>query len=118
MKISKCLSALLSLALLSTTPAALAGYTCSGPVHGVSIEAGGDVLVESVGSILWPRFCNIRATSNAIPPETCKLMYASLLVAQQSGKSVTFWVEDPATTCATFTQWQFVNGLYFLRIDG
>lgn len=119
MKISTFLSVVLSLALLSTSTAALAAvYTCSGPVRGVSIEAGGDVLSESVGSVLWPRFCNIRASSNGIPPETCKLMYASLLVAQASGKSVTFWVNDPVTSCATLAQWQFVSGVYFLRIDG
>lgn len=118
MKIYKCLTALVSFALLSTSSVALAGYTCSGLVRGVSIEAGGDILAESIGPTLWPRLCNIRVNSNGIAPETCKMIYASLLVAQQSGKSVTFWVSDTTTTCTTFTQWQFVNGLYFLRVDG
>lgn len=118
MKTSHLLSALVSLVLMSATPAALAGYTCGGPVRGVAIDTSGDILAESIGPVIWPRLCNIRTAVNGIPPESCKIIYSTLLAAQASGRSVTFWINDPATTCATLAQWQWVNGFYFLRIDG
>ncbi len=118
MKFSQCLSAIVSVALLSASPAALAGYTCSGVVRGVAIESNGDVFAESIGAVSWPRLCNVRTNMNGITFEACKAMQASLFVAQASGKTITLWVNDPATTCATLVPWQFVNGLYFLRVDG
>lgn len=119
MNSSKYRSAIISLALLFTSTTALGGvYICSGTVRGVAIDSGGDVLSESIGTVLWPRLCNVRATANGVVPEACKAMYASLLVAQASGKTVTFWINDPVTSCATLPQWQFMTGLYFLRVDG
>lgn len=90
MKIQKFLAGFVCLALLSASSSTFASYTCSGQVRGVSIDTGGDVLVESVGSLSWPRLCNIRATANGVPSDVCKPIYASLLAAQATGKSVTF----------------------------
>lgn len=118
MKISKSLAFIASVALLTTSSAAVAAGSCSGPAYGVAIEVNGDVLVESIGTVHWPRLCNVRTPMNGVTIEACKMMYASLLTAQASGKSVTMWISDTTTTCTTLTPWRFVNGFYFLRVDG
>jgi hypothetical protein len=112
-------AAVASLALASLAAPVLANYTCSGQVRGVAIDVqSGHLMAESVGSVSWPRFCSFRGTENGIAPEDCKRMYSALLVAQATGKSVTFWVTSAGTTCPPNEPWQFINGLYFLRIDG
>lgn len=108
-----------SIVLTAMSAQAQATYTCSGPVKGVSVEpTSGDVLAESIGaSMSWPRFCSLRQDSNGITTAGCKAVYASLLTAQSSGRSVTVWVNGPSTSCAALSSWQFVEGFYFLRID-
>lgn len=119
MRNSKFVSTLVSVALLLTSSTAFAGYTCSGKVSGVAMELdNGDVFAESIGAVSWPRLCNMHVAANGIPPDVCKSIYATLLSAQATGKSVTFWVNDTATTCQTLVAWQYVNGLYFIRVDG
>lgn len=109
-----------SIVLAALSARAQATYTCSGAVKGVSIEpTSGDVLAESIGtSMNWPRFCSLRQDSNGITTAGCKAVYASLLTAQASGRSVTVWVNGPSASCAALSSWQFVEGFYFLRIDG
>lgn len=91
-------------------------YTCTGPVRGVSIEANGDILAESAGSLNWPRFCNVRTVMNAVQPEACRAMYGALLMAQGSGKQVTLWMSGD-NTCTGLPAWQFVPGFYFIRVN-
>ena len=106
-----------SLVILSS--AANANYTCSGPVKGVSLEVTtGDILVESIGNVSWPRLCNINYVGNGIPPAVCKNVHAMLLTAQTLGKSVTLWSNDPRTACPSdLTPWHWVPGFYFLRLN-
>lgn len=108
------------LAALSAHVHAQAVFTCSGAVKGVSIEpTTGDVFARSIGTTMnWPRFCSLRQDSNGITPAGCKAVYASLLAAQASGRSVTVWVKNPAASCAVLAQWQFVEGFYFLEVEG
>lgn len=97
---------------------ASANYQCSGQVKGVALDtANGDLLVESIGSVTWPRLCSFRSTANGVQPDDCKRMFATLLVAQTSGKSITFWVTDSATTCPQLPQFTYVNGIYLLVLD-
>lgn len=118
MKILQGSTVAMAFALIFAAPTALAGYTCTGAARGVAIDVGGDVLVESIGPLLWPRLCNVRTSANNVAPEACKAIYASLLTAQASGKTVTVWVSDTGTTCTSLAQWQYVAGFYFLRVDG
>lgn len=106
--------------LTALSAQAQATYTCNGAVKGVSVEpTSGDVLAESIGtSMSWPRFCSLRQDSNGITIAGCKAVYASLLTAQASGRSVTVWINGPSSSCAALSSWQFVEGFYFLRIDG
>lgn len=95
-------------------------YVCQGVVKGASLEAGGDVIVQSVGTALtWPRFCNVNRTANGLEPAACKGMYATLLTAQLTGRPVTVWIHGDANDtnrCSTLTPWQYVQGFYFLTL--
>jgi hypothetical protein len=110
---------LLMVAALSQ-PAPATAYVCQGVVKGLSVESGGDVLVQSVGtSMSWPRLCNVSRDANGSTPATCKAFYATLLTAQTTGRSVTVWIHGDASDtnrCASLAPWQYVEGFYFLTL--
>ncbi|MFN3014561.1 hypothetical protein ACK1CN_01355 [Vibrio coralliilyticus] len=102
---------LLLLALISTN--ALAAYTCSGYVKGVSIEAKtGDVIVEQIGPLKWPRMCKVDNEHDGISADACKAVYSTLLAAQTSKKQVTLWFND-SKSCTEQVEWQWIPGWYF-----
>lgn len=109
-----------AIVLAALSAQAQATYTCSGAVKGVSVEpTSGDVLARSIGTAMsWPRFCSLRQDRNGITPAGCKAVYASLLTAQASGRSVTVWVNGPSASCEALSSWHFVEGFYFLEIEG
>ncbi|MDN2709725.1 hypothetical protein O0880_09860 [Janthinobacterium sp. SUN118] len=114
----KYLAAMLAIASLITSMPASANYTCSGPVKGVSINGLGAVVAESIGKVQWGFLCNVETATNGINPATCKVMYATLLAAQASGRSVTLWVTDSATVCPDLpARWNYVSGFNLLRMD-
>ena len=90
-------------------------YTCSGKVKGVSIEAKtGDVLVESIGPLSWPRLCKVDSEYDGISPEACRIVYSTLLTAQSTGKDVTLWFNDSKDcSAASHPSWQWLTGWYF-----
>jgi len=109
----------LAVVLATYSPLALADFTCTGVPSGVAVDlANGDLLVESIGSVSWPRLCSLRTAANAITPEDCKRIHATLLLAQVSSGQVTLYVHDSNTsnTCSSITQWNYVNGLYFIKV--
>lgn len=93
-----------------------ATYSCSGPVGGLGIEpATGDVIVESLAGLAWPRLCSVSRSANGIDPQACKTVYSALLTAQTTGKSVNLWFDDDVSggNCGTHPSWQFLEGWYF-----
>ncbi len=118
MKLSKLKSLFALIGLVVTSSSALANYTCTGLVRGVAMDLrSGDVITESIGAINWPRLCSVHTATNGIPADVCKHLYATLLTAQTTGKTVTFWVSDPGEVCPALPAWEWVQGLYFLRIN-
>lgn len=106
-------------AISFAVPAIAVRYTCGGAVRGVAVDVrSGELLAESIGSVQWPRLCSFRSAVNGIPPDDCKRTHAALLAAQLSGRTATFWVDHPTSTCASLLPWEFVEGFYFLRVDG
>lgn len=88
-------------------------YQCTGPVTGVSINPKtGEVVAENIGTLEWPKFCDVNNEINGVDPESCKIIFTALLTAQISGKSVTLWFEDD-NDCSTHTPWQLLTGWYF-----
>lgn len=108
------------LAVALCLPAPATAYVCQGVVTGLSVESGGDVLAQSVGtSMSWPRFCNVSREANGYAPATCKVFHATLLTAQTTGRSVTVWIHwDASDTnrCTSLAPWQYVEGFYFLTL--
>ncbi len=94
---------------------ASAAYTCHGLVKGLSIEAGtGDVLVERIGPLQWPRLCKVDGEHEGISAEACRTVYSTLMTAQVSQKSVTLWFNDNKDcSAASHAPWQWLTGWYF-----
>lgn len=111
---------LVAAAALLTAASSQANYTCAGRVRGVAMDVvTGDVLAESLGPLVWPRLCSVNTTVGGISPETCKRTHATLMLAQQTQKSVTIWINDTTgiSECKPLPAWQWVTGFYFLRVD-
>lgn len=93
----------------------LAVYTCGGYVEGVSIDPKhGAVFVEKLGVLEWQKLCLVTVEHNGISPESCKLIYSTLLTAQIAKKSVTLWFND-GKDCSSVSHppWSSLSGWYF-----
>lgn len=101
----------LLIVLVANIPA-MAYYTCTGPVTGLSISNGGVVTVSGFNGIVDGEICQIGASANGISSDTCKAMYARLLIAETTGKSLTMYFND-SLTCSTQPSWQYLTGMYF-----
>jgi hypothetical protein len=93
-----------------------ATIACGGLVAYLSIDQIGQVSVGS--SVAINTICSTEsqgaysATVNA-----CKLMYATLLSAKLTGKSVTLYYSNPAlTSCGSITQWSNQPSMYFVEL--
>jgi hypothetical protein len=108
-------------ACLAFTSMQAPAYVCQGLVKGLSVDAAGDVLVQSVGtSMTWPRFCNMLQPANDVAPGACKAIYTQLLTTQTTGRSITVWIHGDANdtnACATLAHWQYVPRFYFLTLN-
>lgn len=60
---------------------AQAKYACSGPVTGVTINASGLVVSESMGGFSWVYVCQLGTNYNGVTPEACRAIHATLLIA-------------------------------------
>jgi hypothetical protein len=90
-------------------------YTCTGNVKGVSINPkNGDLLAESIGPLVWPKLCNLETELSGVSPETCKVIYSTLLTAQTANKKVTLWFND-SKDCSidSHPAWKILTGWYF-----
>lgn len=106
---------LLVFSLFSFSPLVHASYTCEGQVQGLSIDPkSGAVLAEKVGPLVWPKLCSITHTANNVSPESCKVIYSSLLSAQMANKEVKLWFND-GKDCSrdSHVPWQNLTGWYF-----
>ncbi|WP_061035160.1 MULTISPECIES: hypothetical protein [Vibrio] len=90
-------------------------YTCSGKVIGVSLDAkSGDVLVERIGPLSWPRLCKVDNEHDNISAEACRTIYSTLLTAQTTNKEVTLWFNDSKDCSESSHQpWKWLTGCYF-----
>ena len=105
-------------ALMAPLAVAQTTYVCSGIPHGVAVWSGGMVFVESLGGLDWANLCGTETAQNNITTQSCKALFASLLVAQSSGRPMSLWITNTAGSCAANPRWGLANGLYFWRVDG
>jgi len=104
-----------SILILLLPSLALANYTCTGKVTGVSIEPStGDLIVQKVGPLNWPRLCSVDTEVRGISADACKIVYSTLLTAQTTGKEVRLWFNDSGDcTDSSHAPWQSLTGWYF-----
>lgn len=106
-----CCTTVLSSAVAETT------YTCSSVPYGVTMEGNGNVYIENLGGLKWAELCNVETAANGIAPAACKSLYATLLLAQSTGRVMTLWFNNGPIGCAANVPWTFAKGLYFWKID-
>ncbi|MCW8091647.1 hypothetical protein [Alteromonas sp. ASW11-130] len=106
---------LIGLILAVASYSANANYQCDGGVDGVTIEPKtGVVFAQNVGGFIWPRLCSVTHEYNGIPPESCKLVYSTLLAAQTTNKEVRLWFNDEKDcSLESHPSWQQLTGWYF-----
>ncbi|WP_038891319.1 hypothetical protein [Vibrio campbellii] len=106
---------LIAILLSGLSFASYGKYTCIGEVKGLSITPQtGDVLVEKLGPLNWPRLCRVGGDYNGISQETCRIIYSTLLTAQTTNKAVTLWFNDKGDcTDSSHKPWDWLKGWYF-----
>ena len=87
-------------------------YSCVGGVNGVHVDESGYISASSVAGMSWVYFCSVSETYNGVTPQTCKVIYASLLSAQLANKNVRLWFYDTGN-CSTHPAWQQLTGWYW-----
>lgn len=105
-------AAVASLALVAST--AHANYSCGGAVTYLGIDMGGDVTVSVTGTPIH-KICNFNGGSGRASAATCKSIYATLLAARTTGKTVAIYYDENGYTCSSLPAWSFVPSVYFVQ---
>ncbi|WP_156970841.1 hypothetical protein [Andreprevotia chitinilytica] len=103
-------------AMLGWLGSANATYICTGNVSGLSIGSDGAVWAGAIGGLPWQGVCNVLTSQNGFDPATCKVLYAQLLAAQTTGKTVNLNFTDSGS-CSTHAAWTWANTLYFVTLN-
>lgn len=86
--------------------------SCTGKVSGVSVNPRtGGLLANTVGGLNSPVLCSTSTTLNEISPSNCSKLFAVLLTAQITKRSVTLIFWGPQN-CSDFEPWKLAEGLY------
>lgn len=86
--------------------------SCTGKVSGVSVNPRtGGLLANTVGGLSSPVLCSTSVTWNEIPPSNCCKLFAVLLTAQVTNKTVTLIFSGPQS-CSDFQPWALAEGFY------
>lgn len=103
---------LLLLSILLSQSVCAANIMCTGKVSGVSINPrSGGLLANSVGGLSSPLLCSTSTTLNDISPSNCNKLFAVLLTAQITKKSVSLYFSG-AQSCSDFKPWTLAEGFY------
>ncbi|CAM9339198.1 hypothetical protein [Acinetobacter bereziniae] len=85
---------------------------CTGRVSGVSVNPRtGGLFANTVGGLSSPLLCSTSTTLNEISPSNCNKLFAVLLTAQITKRSVTLIFWGPQN-CSDFEPWKLAEGLY------
>jgi hypothetical protein len=84
----------------------------TGKVSGVSINPrSGALFANTVGGLNSPLLCSTSVTWNEIPPSNCSKLFAVLLTAQITKKTVTLYFSG-VQSCSDFRTWTLAGGFY------
>ena len=113
----KVVSAFIIFGSLLTPLTSNATVACSGLIAYLSIDQVGQVSVGS--SVAINTICSIESQGGfSATANVCKAMYATLLTAKLSGKSVTLYYSNPAlASCGSIAQWSTQPSMYFVELS-
>ncbi|SMF24230.1 hypothetical protein SAMN02745866_01570 [Alteromonadaceae bacterium Bs31] len=114
------------LLILLSVPASAATLTCKGKVTVIAYHSPDRFMVqlESMNTPVF--FCNpearfsVSGTHYETGPESCKMLYSSLLAAQAQGKYIDyihFDGDDVPAKCSDWETWRSSN-IRYLRVHG
>ncbi|WP_151825189.1 hypothetical protein, partial [Acinetobacter bereziniae] len=84
--------------------------SCTGKVSGVSVNPRtGGLLANTVGGLNSPVLCSTTTILNEISPSNCSKLFAVLLTAQITKRSVTLIFSGPQS-CSDFQPWTLADG--------
>ena len=97
------LPALPALVILCASPAQ-AAVVCGGSISYLGLGPSGLVFVNN-GFGVW-YLCDVSAPFSGYSPEGCRAIYAALLTARATERSVNFYFDAPAgASCTSFGNW-------------
>lgn len=96
--------------------AAQSNYSCGGQVDYLGVSSEGDVIVAIANSTPRHYICSLNAQGTyRITVPACKAIYASLLAAKLTSKTVSVFYRPNEMTCATLPSWGTVPSAYFVQ---
>jgi hypothetical protein len=100
----------------STTAAAQANYSCTGQVTYLGVGSEGDVIVSLSNPTPRHYICSMAAQGTyRMTVAACKAVYATLVTAKLSNKSVSIFYRPNEMTCETLSSWAAVPSAYFVQ---
>ena len=104
--------------LLTTSFDASANFLCNGTVNYLGMEGSGKVFVSLNDTSHIHAICNVNDQgAYSVTTTACKSMYATLLLAKSTSRSVTLYYTDTTFTCATIPNWGGMPSTYFVELD-
>lgn len=98
---------------------AQANYACSGKVTDIDLYTNGGVgaSIEGIGGGV--RLCSVIETEYSTHPETCKVIYSTLLTAKATGSTVRFYFNKGDSTVCSKGNWKHLgdDGLFMVRLE-
>lgn len=106
----------MAVALSLATQTSWANYSCTGLVDYLGVDQGGAVVVALKDATPIHKICSIGAQGSFFMlPTACKTVYATLLAAKLSNRSMTVFYNENGFTCGSLPQWENVPGVYFIQ---
>lgn len=101
---------------LGTTASAQTNYSCIGQVTYLGVGSEGDVIVSLSHPTPRHYICSMAAQgSYRMTVPACKAVYATLVAAKLTSKSVSIFYRPNEATCETLPSWTAVPSAYFVQ---
>lgn len=109
---------ILGASIFFTSFNASANFGCGGTVNYLGMESNGNVFVSLNDINHIHAICSISDQGTfGVTTAACKSMYATLLLAKSTSRTVQLYYSDMAFTCATLPSWGKMPSTYFVDID-
>lgn len=104
--------------LLTASFDASANFGCYGTVNYLGMEGNGNVFVSLSDTNHIHSICSVNERGAfGVTTAACKSMYATLLLAKSTSRSVGLYYSDMTFTCATLPNWGTMPSTYFVELN-